>query len=69
MWTEWVGDCDVSCGPGMRFKTRQCVNDTNNPPLPGCEPSCPGQTQATEDCNLGCCPGECLKYVCCSLWR
>ena len=58
MWSEWVGDCDMSCGPGIRFKTRQCLNDTTNPPLPGCEPSCPGQTQDAENCNLGCCPSE-----------
>lgn len=46
-WSEWQS-CSVSCGIGIRFRTREC-NDPE--PLHGGLP-CIGESQDTEECEL-----------------
>ncbi|KAL4216796.1 hypothetical protein ACF0H5_024517 [Mactra antiquata] len=53
-WGSWSGftSCSVSCGDGLRFKTRAC----NNPKPSNGGSNCPGQPVFSSPCNLKDCP-------------
>ncbi|XP_069128273.1 SCO-spondin-like isoform X2 [Argopecten irradians] len=49
LWSNWTS-CNVSCGGGMTWRTRDCVE-----PLYGGAP-CNGTNMETDDCNIHECP-------------
>ncbi|XP_053393892.1 SCO-spondin-like isoform X2 [Mercenaria mercenaria] len=49
MWTNW-GDCSVTCGGGLRNRTRECIE----PEFGGA--SCVGPAEEAEPCNEHNCP-------------
>ena len=51
-WTSW--DCQVSCGKGWAFRTRDCNNLSYNPD-PDCETGCEGKDKEEQSCDKGCC--------------
>ena len=53
-WSEWgIGDCDKTCGGGLRTKTRSQIQEA----LHG-GTNCTGDAQITESCNVDECPGK-----------
>ena len=58
MWSNW-GTCSVSCGPGVKKRTRTCTNP--EPEYGGltCRERDLGSNMEPAKCNLGACPGEC----------
>ena len=58
-WSSW-GTCSVSCGPGVRKRTRTCTNP--EPEYGGltCKEKDLGPNVESSKCNLGDCPGKCF---------
>lgn len=53
-WGRWVdGVCSVTCGNGLRPRTRQC----NNPAPANGGNTCVGSNTGQTACALGSCPG------------
>ena len=54
VWTEWTDwtECSATCGGGSRTKVRECVLPRDG----GTEGQCPGDGEATEECNSQTCP-------------
>ena len=55
LWTDW-GECSVTCGGGLRNRTRECLN-----PLHG-GADCVGPSEQAESCNEHPCPSETLFH-------
>ncbi|KAL5005950.1 hypothetical protein ScPMuIL_017108 [Solemya velum] len=54
-WTDWTtGSCSVTCGSGVRTNTRTCTNP--EPQYDGAD--CDGDSEETEECEEGPCPGD-----------
>ena len=52
-WSDWTeGECSMTCGEGIREKTRVMYEEQY-----GGAP-CSGEASAIESCNLGECPGK-----------
>lgn len=53
-FTEWTpfGDCDKTCGDGVKKRTRSCTN----PPPQNEGKNCEGPTEETQACNVKPCP-------------
>lgn len=53
-WDPWSGweDCDVSCGGGIQYRNRTCVE-----PLYG-GANCTGNDTDDQECNTQNCPGQ-----------
>ncbi|WAR30048.1 HMCN1-like protein, partial [Mya arenaria] len=51
IWEIW-GGCDVTCGKGIKSRSRTC----NNPPAAGGGFDCVGNTVETDVCSLETCP-------------
>ena len=49
-WSNW-NECSVSCGTGVKFRTRSCIA------------YCENRTIENKDCYKGCCPGNEIKYL------
>ena len=60
VWTEWssFGDCSVTCGLGLKTRTRSCPDK-----------SCFGADRENMDCDSGLCPmwGEWSSFSSCSV--
>ena len=54
LWTVW-GDCSVSCGGGLRNRTRDCINPEHG------GAACEGPSEQAENCNEHPCPSK-LHY-------
>jgi len=56
-WQNW-DTCDVTCGSGMKSRTRLCDNPT---PANGGD-MCIGESSETTQCDLSSCPGNVKKH-------
>lgn len=59
-WSEWQihPECSVTCGGGVKTRTRTCNNPT---PADGGH-QCLGLSTQSESCNMNPCPGNILFY-------
>jgi len=55
-WSTWTsfGACSVTCGGGLRTKTRSCSYD----PVAPVGRNCTGPALFSEECNANECPGK-----------
>ena len=52
-WTTWA-ECTVSCGGGLRTRTRNCADGTGTE---AADSMCAGQSSENENCSEWKCPG------------
>ena len=52
-WGDWE-ECPVSCGAGVKSRTRAC----NNPVPSNGGDDCSGERKQTQPCNVMACPGR-----------
>ena len=57
-WTSWYGECDVTCGYGIKIRHRECIPIPGQEPYGDCEVSCDGPSMDKKDCEKDCCPRE-----------
>lgn len=55
-WSDW-SDCSTSCGPGEKFRTRNCTNPP--PAFGGMDCSFIGMDRDVQKCEKRPCAGEC----------
>ena len=58
-WSDW-GECDVTCGPGGKTRSRNC----SEPYPSGGGDNCTGEGQEMVDCNRQLCQGRGEKSHC-----
>ena len=59
-WSPWsdFGSCSVTCGSGLRTRTRECLGDTSN---------CPGTATDSIECDAGLCWSQWSDFGPCSV--
>ena len=62
-WSEWTA-CSASCGPGTRFRTREC----DDPPPQYGGRDCVGESNETCSCNEQECAGKPFSKKCTSIY-
>ena len=65
IWSTWEGECDVTCGYGIKVRTRVCKEDPYYPPPYDCPVYCPGPSRDEKPCGKDCCE---RKWVFIALW-